>query len=58
MSDELLNTSQQEFYFDSPNFQDSLNIAFSRMVLHLGHIGQHLHAYQLHNYFQMSSLAL
>ena len=27
--------SQQGFHFDSPNFQDSFNIALSWMVLHM-----------------------
>ena len=42
---ELVNTiSQQGFHFDSPNFKDSVNMASSWMVLHMNHIGQHLHA--------------
>ena len=42
---ELVNAiSQQGFQFDSPNFQDSYNLALSQTVLHIGHIGQHLHA--------------
>ena len=45
MSEELVNTiTQYGFYFDSPNFQDSFNMALSWMVLRMSHIGQHLHA--------------
>ena len=29
---------------DGPNLQDSFNMALSRMLLHMGHIGKHLHA--------------
>ena len=37
---ELVNMITQEgFDFDSPNFLDSFNMALSRMVLHIGHIG-------------------
>ena len=47
---ELVNAiNQQGFQFDSPNFQDSFNMALSRMVFHMGHIGQHLHARYGHN---------
>ena len=43
MPDELVNTiSQQGFHFDSPNLQDSFNMALSRMVLKMSHIDQHL----------------
>ena len=56
MSDELISmTSQQGFYFDSPNLQDSINMALPRRVLHMGHIGQHLHDCLRHKYCQMSS---
>ena len=42
---ELVNmVSQQGFHFDSPNLQDSFNMALSRMVFRMGHIGQNLHA--------------
>ena len=45
MPDELVNTiTQQGFHLDSPNFQDSFNMALSWMVLHMSHIGQFLHA--------------
>ena len=45
MPDEIVNTiNQQGFHFDSPNLQDIFNMALSRMVLQMGHIGQHLHA--------------
>ena len=38
-ADELVNMiSHQGFHFDSPNLQDSVNMALSWMVLHLGHI--------------------
>ena len=37
--------TQQGFHFGSPNFQDGFDIALTRMVLKMGHIGQHLHAY-------------
>ena len=40
---------QQGFYFDSPNLQYSFNMALSQRVLHMGHIGQHLHARFGHN---------
>ena len=36
--------SQQGFYFDSPNLQDGFNMPVSRMVLHMGYIGQNLQA--------------
>ena len=31
-------------HFESPNLQDSCSITLFRMVLHMGHIGQDLHA--------------
>ena len=34
----------QGLHFDSPNLQDSFNVALSQMVLQMSHIGQHLHA--------------
>ena len=43
--DELVNTiTEQGFHFSSPNFQDGFDIALTRMVLKMSHIGQHLHA--------------
>ena len=44
--------SQQGFQFDSPNLQDSIYMAFSQMVMHMGHIGHNLHARLGHNLFQ------
>ena len=42
---ELVNAiSPGGFHFDSPSFQDSFNMTLSWMVLHMGHIDQHLHA--------------
>ena len=56
MPDEIINViSQLEFYFDSPNLQDSFNMALSRRVF-MGHIGPHLHAHLGHKYCQMSLL--
>ena len=50
MPDEFFNMiSQQGFHFDSPNFEDSFNMALPQMILHMGHIGQHLHAHLGHN---------
>ena len=44
MPDELVEMiSQHGFQFDSPNLQNNFNMAYW-MVLHMGHIGQHLHA--------------
>ena len=43
---ELVNAiSEQGFHFDSPNLQDSCNMALSGMVLQMSHIGQNLHAH-------------
>ena len=43
---ELVNAvNQQGFHLDSPNFHDSFNMALSRMILHMGHIGQDLQAH-------------
>ena len=57
MADEFVNMiSQQEFYFESSNFQDNFNMALPPTALHMGHIGQHLHTHQGHNYCQMSPL--
>ena len=45
MPGELVNMiSQQGFHFESPNLQDSFNMALSQMVLQMSHIGQHIHA--------------
>ena len=45
MPDELVNTvTQQEFHFHLPNFQDGFDIALTRMVLKMSHVGQHLDA--------------
>ena len=46
MPDEIVNTiTQQGFHFDSPNLRDSCSMVLSQMVLHISHIGQHLHAH-------------
>ena len=42
---DLVNTiGQQEFHFDSPNFQDGFDIALPWTVLQMSHIGQNLKA--------------
>ena len=54
---EIVNViSQLGFHFKSLNFQDSFDMALFWMVLHMGNIGQHLHARKGHNKCQMSSL--
>ena len=59
MPGELVNViSQRGFHFDSPNLQDSFNMALSSMVLHMGRIGQHLHAYIGYDYCEISLLTL
>ena len=43
--DELVNMiSEQGFHCDSPNLQDSFNMALSWKVLQMRYIGQHLYA--------------
>ena len=41
--------NQQGFYFNSLNLQDSFKMALSQIILHMGHIGQHIHACLGHN---------